>query len=239
MFHRSLFASSLSQTRSWMCTSSLLRQEIPNFSPLTRLDPFLLPYFWSVSWLKKKKTKKKRKQSVVVVGLCCCSALGNIFFSTGSVRLFVRPSVCLSMCPNQVVWRSGPVMQCRGSVVPLIWWRRGITAWHSRPLHSLPFLSLKNNEKTNAANLSCSSLLCLCNPNQRNCQIVLQSGVLYLSLSSPNPCQSVPTLSSSTSSRSSSFSCVCLSPVLFFNLYLYFIFTKIYTNRLRIVINFN
>lgn len=188
---------------------------------------------------EKKKQKKKRKQSVVVVGLCCCSALGNIFFSTGSVRLFVRPSVCLSMCPNQVVWRSGPVMQCRGSVVPLIWWRRGITAWHSRPLHSLPFLSLKNNEKTNAANLSCSSLLCLCNPNQRNCQIVLQSGVLYLSLSSPNPCQSVPTLSSSTSSRSSSFSCVCLSPVLFFNLYLYFIFTKIYTNRLRIVINFN
>lgn len=94
MFHRSLFASSLSQTRSWMCTSSLLRQEIPNFSPLTRLDPFLLPNFWSVSWLKKKQKKNESKawwSWVCVVALL----LGIYFFRpVQSVCSFVRPSVC-------------------------------------------------------------------------------------------------------------------------------------------------
>lgn len=98
MFHRSLFASSLSQTRSWMCTSSLLRQEIPNFSPLTRLDPFLLPYFWSVSWLKKKqkkKTKAKRGGRGFVLLLCSWE---YIFFDrfSPSVRSSVRLSVDVS-----------------------------------------------------------------------------------------------------------------------------------------------
>lgn len=82
----------------------------------------------------------------MVVDLCSCSALGNyslffLFYSTG----FVRPSLS-RLRPNQMprymllksrrsfacsgVWIRTRA-QCLGSVVALIWWRRGITAWHT------------------------------------------------------------------------------------------------------------
>lgn len=85
MFHRSLFAGSLSL--------GVLRfaKKIPNLS-FTASAPrsFPDPKFWSVSWLEKNK--KERKQSMVVVGFCCCSALGNFFLfrPASSISVFVR-----------------------------------------------------------------------------------------------------------------------------------------------------
>lgn len=95
MFHRSLFAGSLSL--------GVLRfaKKIPNLS-FTASAPrsFPDPKFWSVSWLEKNK--KERKQRMVVVGFCCCSALGNFFFSTGFVHIRICP------CPSVLNCRPEP-----------------------------------------------------------------------------------------------------------------------------------
>lgn len=161
----------------------------------------------------------------MVVDLCSCSALGNyslfLFYSTG----FVRPSLS-RLRPNQMpkymllksrrsfacsgVWIRTRA-QCLGSVVALIWWRRGITAWHTLVSCTRFFLPKvpKRETKKKDPNLVPVPLLLPCNTNPS--QIVLRlvrpsvNVVTVLSRPVANPCQSYspPTPSSRSSSSPS------------------------------------
>lgn len=189
--------------------------------------------------------------------MCSCSALGNyslfLFYSTGFVpsslsRLrpnqmpryvtvvssFVRLLRRLDSNPRAVSW------ECRRADL-MTSWNNSLT--HSRLLHSfLPSQSSKESEKKILtwflflffcpATLTLAKLSCV--SSVRRLMLSLSCPVPSLTLANPTLLQLLP-----HAPLFLSFSCVCLSPVLFFNLYLYFIFTKIYTNRLRIVINFN
>lgn len=140
----------------------------------------------------------------MVVDLCSCSALGNyslffLFYSTG----FVRPSLS-RLRPNQMpkymllksrrsfacsgVWIRTRA-QCLGSVVALIWWRRGITAWHTLVSCTRFFLPKVPKRETKKKILTWFLFLFFCPATLTLAKLSCVSSVrrLMLSLSCPVP----------------------------------------------------
>lgn len=178
MFHRSLFAGSLS------FSVGVLRfaKKIPNLS-LSLAHCFHASFLsWSkvrVCFLAEKNEKKERKQCVVVVGFWSCSALGNFFFLSD----WFRPSVRLSICPGTKVCLLRSDSVCSSVLgVPSRWFdrRRGITAWHSlQLLHRYRFLlSLSYNKEKKMLTFPVSLLL----PNPKHQRKWSSSSPTYVRL---------------------------------------------------------